>query len=143
MPKLLTAFEIYRVPSEAALRAFWGEWHVKHYGKDLTASDKSLRAYVNAGRWLADCPICNNGIGLHPLIQQACCIECGIVFGVTFPPAGLMAEAERLLLLRPVAARNWYPNDVTALPRGRAGESIDQLEKENKMLLGTVGGGLP
>lgn len=89
-----------------------------------------VQAYINHGRWVADCPDCAGGIvvSMHtPLYYCPCCgnqSNEGLWYQVIYPPE--MAAIEMELLKRPArdgfraVNRNW---DV--------GESIQQLRTEN------------
>lgn len=88
-----------------------------HAYSDLPAIDaQSLVAYVNLGRWVADCPECNNGIMVHPDRHGWCC-NCGnsTVGGLSRRvrwPADIF-RIEAVLEMRPAPAnRNWYPHET-------------------------------
>lgn len=74
-------------------------------------------AYVNLGRWVADCP-CGGAelVGAEPMI----CGSCGTVSEVIWPDN--YNQLERLLQVRPPNNQNWTP-----------GEPETQLEEENIM----------
>ena len=97
-------------------------------------TDYVARAYVNHGRWLADCPhpFCSNAelyghwydearhahFGLDESVFR--CSECGTTAAAEWPSA--RTEIEQLLSYRPVpATRNWVP-----------GEDIHDLFRENE-----------
>lgn len=94
--------------------------------RELTHVKARLEATVNNGRWVAQCPggpigQCNGGIACWPDHEHACCLDCGSIYPVDFPKANRIEEAEAVLALRPMEARNWDP----------ARESIDDLKAEN------------
>ena len=77
-------------------------------------------AYVNHGRWLANCLHCGGAMLTHREWHLACCGECGSVYAqVLFPDEASSIEA--VLLRRPTSAsQNWTP-----------GETIEMLTDEN------------
>ncbi len=83
-------------------------------------------AYVNHGRWVADCPFCSGAEEMATLPMSFFCHACQMaaVQGQAIPalfPAPAEAESiERVLAIRPVPNRNWVP-----------GETVDQLRAEN------------
>jgi len=79
----------------------------------------TVDAYINWGRWVADCSACNSGIACSPGVDTVICTDCGAKYSVVFP-----AEIERIeqaLLARALRNRNWEPD-----------ETADDLEDENK-----------
>jgi hypothetical protein len=72
---------------------------------------KPVLAYINHGRWLADC-VCNGG-ELVSEGEDMLCGSCGTISPVTFPDG--KDEIERLLLLRvsPIY-RHWRPGESEA-----------------------------
>ncbi len=87
-------------------------------------SDLTPIAYVNEGRWVADCPAegCNGGIACWPEHREAACLDCGRIFTVKFPTPRQVSEAEAVLALRVPANRHWRPD---------TGESAKALRHEN------------
>lgn len=88
----------------------------------------SIFAYVNHGRWVAECPHCYSALIVTP-DEPFFCAECfnagsgGALFEVVFPDE--KPEIEALLLLRPLIkglpiTRNWL-----------LGETLDMLRAEN------------
>lgn len=80
------------------------------YTPDLLHTRRTVTAYVNQGRWVADCPECNGGIACWPEHDHGACLDCGRVYKVTFPTAASIAKAEKALSRRPPANRNWRPD---------------------------------
>jgi hypothetical protein len=87
-------------------------------------------AYVNHGRWVADCPspACTGAELVDPDEPRFYCLSCynaafgGLWLPVRFPPERERQAIERALLARPRARnRNWYP-----------GETVAQLEEEHR-----------
>ena len=80
-----------------------------------------VRAYMNWGRWVVDCPA---GCGGAELASSNRCASCGEEYRVDFPPE--RQAIERLLALRPetkkgvASHRNWRP-----------GETLADLRREN------------
>ncbi|MFC9088985.1 hypothetical protein [Nocardiopsis dassonvillei] len=71
-----------------------------------------MRAYVNHGRWVADCirPYCGSAEALRPGQSAVWCGNCQLVAPVEWPPdpQGIWDA----LMVRPVpATRNWFPAD--------------------------------
>jgi hypothetical protein len=99
------------------------QWHrlfVQHNapgGKTFDRAD-TVSAYVNDGRWCADCPNCNGGMAAWPGWSSRCG-SCGAVYAsVAFPSN---AEAvEEVLAVRPVRHQNWS-----------VGEPMERLVSEN------------
>lgn len=71
--------------------------------------DTPVVAYVNHGRWLADCPACGNGMAASREWNLALCIcGCGAIYAaVVFPPDADAIEHELVDL--PVVEQNWQP----------------------------------
>lgn len=83
-----------------------------------------INAYVNHGRWVADCPCCSGAMIVDPADPFFFCPECRMQgkgwYYVEFP-ADLLT-IERLLTARPdIHTRNWRP-----------GETMDRLSLENR-----------
>lgn len=86
------------------------------------AVDRPVMAYVNAGRWVIDCP-CGSGALVDVPIAQACCLGCGAVHVAVELPVD-RHPIEGVLMLRPHDRnRNWR------------WETVDQLRAENAMFL--------
>ena len=101
---------------------------------DAVASDSDegaeAVAYVNHGRWVADCPspACTGAELVDPQDPRFYCLSCyNAAFGgkwlrVRFPPERERQAIERALLARARERnRNWYP-----------GETVEQLEEEHR-----------
>lgn len=83
-----------------------------------------LTAYVNHGRWLADCAACTGAVAGWPEHEYGCCLSCGRVWTITYPSDA--GTVETLLEPRPTANRNYDP---------RKGETVDMLVRENELFL--------
>ena len=86
-----------------------------------------LKARIDHGRWLADCPYCR-GAELVTLDDPVfLCLSCGNVvcmsqfLPVQFPNEQRRNRIEELLIIRPLPNRNW-----------RTGESVEDLKRENR-----------
>ncbi len=109
-----------------------------------------VRAYVNHGRWVADCirPHCGGAELLRRHQSVSECFECHLVTPVEWPPdAGQIWEA---LMERPVpATRNWFPVDHPVAVRAGCphGQSVVELyaeaaEHENELMPGGAAPGV-
>lgn len=79
-----------------------------------------INAYVNHGRWVADCPACNSAAVVTVESPYFRC-GCGLRAGVQFPPE--REAIEDVLGRRPMAEnRNWSQ-----------GESVADLRIENAL----------
>lgn len=94
------------------------------------------RAYVNHGRWVADCPglDCASALVLQPRQGVYQCPDCWTVAPVDWP-----ADADDIwsaLSPRPPARRNWYPasHDLAVrfnLPHGQTPAELRTETAEN------------
>lgn len=85
----------------------------------------TINAYVNWGRWVADCLNCNGAALVKPGVEMVCggLIEnladpmsptpCQATFQVLFPSN--VKDIERLLAPRPPANQNWKNEDLADL----------------------------
>lgn len=93
-------------------------------------------AYVNHGRWVADCPAdeCLSAELLMPGTTTVLCGECGNHGPVKWPPPETVADIGEVLSRRPIVAdRNWFPQGHPwAADRGfPVGQSRTELLAEN------------
>lgn len=80
----------------------------------LRKDRRSVAAYVNHDRWVADCPACGGGMEAWPENPEVACIHDGLIFGATFPHANTVRAAKEALDRRPfMENRNWYPDRET------------------------------
>ena len=84
----------------------------------------ALPAYVNEGRWVADCAACPGGIAGWPEHNLGACLSCGRVWTITYPQD--IDRVEALLADRPLRNRNYEPHK---------GETLATLESENRLFL--------
>lgn len=96
-------------------------------GKVWTTKTK-VRAYINAGRHVADCAYCHKGMFTRPDWGIACCGECGAFYdrgAVVFDPNHVLAAA--VLLRRPDRdTQNWRNPNIS-----RPFQTMAELEQEN------------
>jgi hypothetical protein len=102
-------------------------------------------AYVNHGRWIADCPrpYCNNAFGLEPrqpIFRCAGMGGCQVVASIQWPSdADEIIEA---LSKRPVpGTRNWFPHghDLAVrfgYPMGQSPKDLIEEQEEMERLAG-------
>lgn len=91
-----------------------------------TLASYAIRAHVNYGRWIAECPNCASAQVVSPEDPRFWCVECGNEYiggawaELSFPTD--LDGIERLLMQRPFTRnRNWLPD-----------ESVDDLIAENE-----------
>ena len=119
MRRIDDALAIFNQPNTLALRHFWDEWIASH-DLERTLAAGVVPAYISANRWVADCPVCNNGMGVARDEPLTVCLLCGATYQVTMPSD--YQRAEVILVRRPWPYRNWLPH---------RGETIETLEREN------------
>ena len=79
---------------------------------------KPIVAYVNLGRWVADCP-CNGAEIVEPG-EDMLCGSCSMVSTVVFPDSETKIKIESVLLQREPFHQNWHPD-----------ETVDELVAQN------------
>lgn len=89
--------------------------------RGLRHSHRTARAYVNEGRWVADCMECNGGIAAGPEFPEGCCLSCGTIFYLQHPPAGELENLDSVMAVRPPHFRHFKPWL----------ETVDDLAREN------------
>lgn len=124
MPRLFDQRDIHRATTVNQVRARWAEHAAKHR-LELVADDRTVAAYVNYGRWVADCPECNGGIACWDQNPAGCCLDCGHIFTVEFPADADAATRVLAKRTRP-ANRNWRPDQ----------QDVDALRRENTLMGG-------
>lgn len=96
------------------------------------------RAYVNYGRWVADCPVdCGCALALQPGQAIFSCVECHTVTQIDWP--GNPDEIWEALSKRPAPrTRNWYPegHDLAVRANVPHGQTVKELEDETAEHLG-------
>lgn len=93
-----------------------------HADTNIIESAATIPAYVNHGRWVADCPNCNAGIAVWPENPRALCLGCGFLYRIAFPDD--TQAVEEALAPRRVEHRHWTP----------AGKTPDELHAENELI---------
>lgn len=95
-------------------------------------------AYVNFGRWVADCPTsCGSAWELQPGEMIVQCSECRNIAPVQWPPWA--DEIWAALMERPLPrTRNWFPKDhPLAIASGSThGETPDELLRQTREYMG-------
>ena len=96
------------------------------------------RAYVNYGRWVADCPVeCGCALELKPRQMTFACVECHTVTQVEWPDNP--DEIWEALSERPAPrTRNWYPKDHDLALRANLphGQTVQDLRDETVAHMG-------
>lgn len=92
------------------------------------------RAYVNHGRWVADCPVgCGGALSLNWGEVNFYCPECHTITPVEWPPNvdEIMEELEKRVNPR---TRNWFPKDHEVAVRGSIphGQTVEELREERE-----------
>lgn len=90
----------------ADLEAHWKQWADRRQ-LPLRTRPGTVAAYVNDGRWVADCPECNGGIACDPDYDRGCCLDCGTITKIRFPAQDDIDAAVWALGVRPPDGRNW------------------------------------
>jgi hypothetical protein len=95
----------------------------------------SVRAYVNHGRWVADCcrEFCNNAMKLKARQSGFHCANCGLDAVIEWPADA--DEIWRALERRPVPqTRNWFPSEHLLAVRAGVehGQTVADLLAENE-----------
>lgn len=113
---------------------FWKCWvpHLERHQGIAPRMDEHARElvpYLNAGRWIADCPACGSGIALWDRNPYGCCLgfECGRIYNVRWQTPMLRSEVMRLLAGWPEGNRNWNAHE---------GETVDELKMQGVLMLG-------
>lgn len=74
-----------------------------------TFKGTTVHAYINHGRWVADCPNCN-GAELVASGMPMVCGSCGAEHAVTFPRN--RPKLEEVLTVREMRLQNWLPGQT-------------------------------
>lgn len=100
--------------------------------------ENAAMAYVNMGRWVADCPaMCGGAVELEPKQTALPCGTCGALSVVVWPP-----DADGIwmaLSVRPLPrTRNWFPKDHDLAVRSGTphGQTVDDLRRETREYMG-------
>lgn len=115
----------YRCETADEIETFWLETLLtKHV--EPWHDGRSVEPYINRARWLIDCPGCNTGNYVWDRMPLGCCLDCGLLVKVRWQSPFVRAAAIRLLAVRPIVNCNWDAHK---------GETLDDLERENRWLL--------
>lgn len=112
-----TAWQTWADREGLTTRRRQGDWST-----DLRRSRKTIVVFVSGGKWIGDCPECNGGVAAWPFHEKGCCLDCGTIFRLEYPPVDEVEEIAQLLARRPEQHRNYHPHQ---------GETIDDLRREN------------
>lgn len=103
----------------------------------MTLLTNKARAYVNFGRWIADCPMdCGSALQLQNGQPVYHCIECGFDTEIEWP--NNVAEIWDALSERPAKRnRNWFPKDHhlalrSFSPHGQTAQELRDETEENR-----------
>lgn len=118
-PNRTMTFDIFRQSHLAALRK-----RFSFPERPLNKEAEPVTAFVNRGAWLARCPDCRGAeyAWEEGVFFCTSCLNSGLVHRyrrLVFPEE--RGRIEELLIVRPVANRNW-----------NLGEAIEVLERENE-----------
>ena len=97
-----------------------------HEDKEIRDKADTLVAYVNRGRWVADCEAdrCDAGIAVSPNWKTAACFGCGARYKKVKWPRD-RKKAELVLEKRPVMnSRNWRGETLAVLRAENAAHGI-------------------
>lgn len=133
VPKLMVARDLVKGhPASPAAYLAVAVARAKKAGRQVVDDDRALIAYVNHGRWVADCPHCNGGIMLDPTWPLAACLGAGChrVFRAIAQPAE-WAQIEEILAVRPVPHQHWGYERGVARSLTAPVQSIADLHREN------------
>lgn len=100
----------------------------------MTLLTNKARAYVNFGRWIADCPMdCGSALQLRDAQPTFDCVECGFSTEIEWPDN--VNDIWSALLERPAKRnRNWFPSNHTLALRSFSphGQSVQELRDETE-----------
>lgn len=120
---------------DSAEDVFWKCWvpHLELHQPGLyphfDEEERAVTPYLNAGRWIANCPACGTGIACWDQNPYACCLgfQCARIFKVRWQLPALRSEVMRLLAGWPEGNRNWNAHE---------GETIEELKIQGVLMLG-------
>lgn len=108
------------------------EAHLAQHQKMIPRLDEENRTvvpYLNAGRWIADCPACGCGMACWDRNPQACCLgwKCGRIYQVAWQPPQERSAVMRVVAGWPEGNRNWDAHK---------GETLEELRIQGVLLAG-------
>lgn len=116
---------------------FWKCWvpHLEQHQPGLLPhfdeDSREVVPYLNAGRWVADCPACGCGMACWDRNPYTCCLgwRCGRMFKVRWQAPPVRSEVMRLLAGWPEGNRNWDAHK---------GETVDELKIQGVLMAGVA-----
>ena len=92
---------------------------------------RSVVPYINASRWIADCPACGTSNWVWDQNPNMVCLgrKCGHVFKVVWQPPKLRAAAIRVIADWPPANRSWDAHK---------GETVEELTIQGVLMQGVA-----
>jgi hypothetical protein len=114
----------------ADVETLWETYCHRHDRPVVDRADEVV-AYINASRWVADCP-CGGAMFCWDRNPRACCLDCGSRYPVRWQPPAVRAAVIRTLAARPEPARNWDPRRVDEA--GELLETVEFLRRENVLM---------
>jgi len=107
----------------------WVPHLAKYQGIEPTMDEREVVPYLNAGRWIADCPNCGGAMACWDRNAYACCLglDCGHVFKVQWQLPAVRSEVMRIVAGWPEGNRNWDAHK---------GETVDELKLQGVLMLG-------
>ncbi len=128
--KILTHEDMFKLPYGVFVRGIAAKKSMHAPGQDGVTGGTPLKARVDWGRWLVDCPDCNSAAIVSEESRLYWCLTCGNA-SINFAWRKVQmprdrSDIEAALVKRPAAqpdnavTRNWTP-----------GETVAELEKVN------------
>lgn len=128
--KILTHEDMFNQPYTGFVRGMAAKKSMHAPARDDVTAGAPVQAYVNHGRWIAECPDCNGAQIMSETERRFWCLSCGNA-AINFAWRHVRLPRDRddiesTLMLRPAArpdkaiTRNW-----------NAGETVEELEQEN------------
>ena len=103
----------------------------KHKAAKGARTGTPLKAYINHGRWVVDCPYCSGAEHVDPDDKSFFCFNCGMEHNgnrpqpVTFPLKATRLKIEEVLVTRPIENRNWTKETLAELQRVNIKNGLD------------------
>lgn len=94
------------------------------FSTDLKTSRKTVEVYISGGKWLGNCPNCNGGIPGWPNHPRGCCLDCGTIFQLDYPPEAETLELAKLMSARDEIDRNYFRHLGETLDDVRATQPV-------------------
>lgn len=113
------------------IEAFWETEVARRFDRPIVVSPLEVVPYINASRWVADCP-CGSGMLCWDQNPVCCCLGCGTKYSVLWQLPAVRSAVIRTIANRPVLNRNWDPRRIDA--DGQMVETVDFLKRENVLM---------